>query len=88
MGKRMSEDFVAIGPARATRELHDQFGTLVDDDYVPGKTVMRDALCETFGLSLLASEEICDALEAAGALRFVETPEGRGWHIHVDLEET
>ncbi|MRG92497.1 hypothetical protein [Polyangium spumosum] len=79
-----AEPFV-IGPASAGRALRDRFGTFVGADYVPGKTAMRDALVERFGISQLDAEELCDALEASGALRFISTPDGEGFHIDSDV---
>lgn len=83
--KRMpNENVMTVGPERAARELRERLGPLVEAEYVPGKTLMRDMLCEAFGLSQLESEQMCDSLEAAEVLRFVDLPEGRGWHIHYD----
>jgi hypothetical protein len=66
----------------AARELERCFGTLVDADYLTGKTRFRDALCDRLGLSELDAEVICDELEAARVLRFVESPtDGIGWSI-------
>jgi hypothetical protein len=36
---------------------------------------------------MLEGEELCDALEGAGALRFVRSEEGVGWHIHLERQE-
>jgi hypothetical protein len=69
---------------RAARALHDTFGSLVDADYLPGKTALRDALAARFELSQLLAEELCDELERAGRLRFVRTVEGAAWHVHVE----
>jgi hypothetical protein len=75
-------EIVVIGPSRAQNVLRERFGALVDADYLPGKTAMRDALCEELGLSQLEAEELCDSLEERGILRFVRSPEGVGWHLH------
>ena len=69
---------------RAVRTLHEVFGPLVDADYLPGKTELRDALAARFEVSQLVAEEICDELERAGRLRFVRTAEGAAWHIHLE----
>ena len=69
---------------RAVRALYEVFGPLVDADYLPGKTELRDALAARFELSQLVAEELCDELERAGRLRFVTTAEGAAWHIHRD----
>ncbi len=67
---------------RAVKVLRHIFGPLVDDDYLPGKTELRDALAAGFGLSILTAEELCDELERAERIRFVRTDEGAAWHIH------
>jgi hypothetical protein len=79
-----AEEILVVDPLHAAIALREQFGALVDDEYLPGKTLLRDALCERFGISQLESEEMCDDLERAGLLRFVRAPEGVGWHIHPD----
>jgi len=71
-------------PERALKALYEVFGPLVDADYLPGKTELRDALAARFELSQLLAEELCDELERAGRLRFVTTAEGAAWHIHRD----
>jgi hypothetical protein len=84
MLRAQEAEVLIIGAVRAAEALHQEFGALVDADYMPGKTLLRDALCDRFGLSQLAAEELCDELEGAGMLRFVTTPDGVGWHIHPD----
>jgi hypothetical protein len=84
MAQSMQWEIVVISPSRAQSVLHARFGALVDADYLPGKTAMRDALCEELGVSQLEAEELCDSLEERGILRFVRSPEGVGWHIHDD----
>jgi hypothetical protein len=69
---------------RAARVLREMFGPLVDADYLPGKTELRDALAGHFELSQLLAEELCDELERADRIRFVRTAEGSAWHIHVE----
>ncbi|UQA62440.1 hypothetical protein [Polyangium aurulentum] len=86
MLRAQEPEILVIGPARAAEALYQEFGALVDADYMPGKTLLRDALCDRFGLSQLAAEELCDELEGAGLVRFVATPEGVGWNIHPDPE--
>ena len=66
----------------ALATLKERFGALVDADYLPGKTLFRDALLERFQLSELQAEELCDDLERAEWIRFIQTPEGCGWHVH------
>ncbi|HVK64412.1 MAG TPA: hypothetical protein VM694_08060 [Polyangium sp.] len=83
--QREPEETFVLGPASAGRALRARFGTFVGADYLPGKTAMRDALCDRFGVSQLEAEELCDALEASGALRFISTPDGEGFHIDSDV---
>jgi hypothetical protein len=71
---------------RAARFLHETFGSLVDADYLDGKTRLRDALEARFELSDLVAEDLCDELERAYRVRFVRTAEGAAWHIHADPE--
>ncbi len=78
---------MVISLAGAAKALEEELGCLTDAEYVPGKTQFRDVLCARFGLSQLESEELCDQLEAAGLIRFVETEKGIGWHIHPSREE-
>jgi hypothetical protein len=35
---------------------------------------------------LLEAEELCDELERAGRIVFIQTDEGVGWHIHAPAE--
>ena len=70
----------------AARFLHETFGSLVDADYLDGKTRLRDAVSARFELSDLVAEDMCDELERAARIRFVRTTEGAAWHIHADAE--
>jgi hypothetical protein len=75
-----------ISAATAAEELERTFGVLVDADYVTGKTQFRDALCASFGVSQLEAEELCDDLERAEVIRFVDSPElGTGWSIDASV---
>lgn len=76
-----------VTPRLAAGALRAAFGPVLDADYVPGKTELRDALCERFELSQLEAEELCDDLERARLVRFVDEPTGFGWHIHEEAEE-
>jgi hypothetical protein len=82
----MELDLVTV--ERAAHALHDMFGPLVDADYLPGKTLFRDALAERFEISQLVAEDLCDELEQARLIRFVRTTEGTGWHIHAEEAES
>lgn len=44
--------------------------------YLPGKTLMRNALEDCFHLSELQAEELLDTLEARGFVRFEGNPAG------------
>jgi hypothetical protein len=77
-----------VTPAIAVRCLHDRFGAVLEAEYIPGKTEIRDALSASLALSELAAEDLCDELERAGRIGFIDTGEGFGWHIHAeDLTE-
>ena len=66
----------------AVTALYQRFGSSMAGDYVPGKTVFRDALCEEFDISEVDAEIICDSLEREKAIRFVSSPEiGEFWTI-------
>ena len=78
----VGEDELILGPSRAARALLITFGPITDADYLTGKTLFRDALCDRFDVSLLEAEELCDELERAGRIVFVQTEDGVGWHIH------
>ena len=68
----------------AVRCLYDFFGSVLEAEYVPGKTTFRDALVVSLGISQLAAEELCDELERAGRIGFIRTSESFGWHIHTE----
>jgi hypothetical protein len=57
------------------------FGASVEAEYLPGKTRFRDALSEVFKLSQLDAEELCEALERSGRIRFLGGAESAGWRI-------
>jgi hypothetical protein len=81
------EDDLILGAARAARALWITFGPITDADYLQGKTLFRDALCDRFDVSLLEAEELCDELERTERIVFVSTDLGAGWHIHAPEEE-
>ena len=69
----------------ALGELLSVFGPLVDADYLPGKTGFRDALRDRLDLSEVEAEDLVDAMEGSGQIRFISSEEGLGWRIeHVD----
>jgi hypothetical protein len=64
------------------QELRRRFGARVDAAYVPGKTFFRDALCEQRGISQAEAEALCDSLEQAKLIRFVQSASvGSQWII-------
>lgn len=81
------EDDLILGATRAARALWVTFGPITDADYLHGKTLFRDALCDRFDVSLLEAEELCDELERNRQIVFVQTETGAGWHIHAPEEE-
>ncbi|WP_437575560.1 hypothetical protein [Sorangium sp. So ce887] len=56
-------------------------GSLIDADYVQGKTQFRDVLCARIDISQLEAEELVDDMERSGRIRFIGVEEGRGWHV-------
>lgn len=56
-------------------------GSLIDADYVQGKTHFRDVLCDRIDISQLEAEELVDDMERSGRIRFIGAEEGRGWHV-------
>jgi hypothetical protein len=74
---------VTLTEEEAAEALVEAFGEAVDADYLPGKTRFRDALEARFELSELMAEELCDALERSGRIRFVSGAEGAGWQLQI-----
>jgi hypothetical protein len=83
----LEEDDLVLGPSRAARALWIAFGPITDADYLSGKTLFRDALCDRFDVSLLEAEELCDELERGGQIVFIQTEGEAGWHIHAPEEQ-
>ncbi len=81
VGAQAPEPEGAVTLEGAARLLHEVFGSLLDADYLMGKTELRDTIAARFELSELAAEELCDDLERADRIRFVRTAEGTAWHI-------
>jgi hypothetical protein len=81
------EDELILGPSTAARALWTTFGPILDADYLSGKTLFRDALCDRFDVSLLEAEELCDELERANRIIFVQTESAAGWHVHEPEEQ-
>jgi len=62
--------------------LAERFGAQLNLDYVPGKTLFRDALVEELGVSEAEAEALCDALEKAKVIRFDRSEElGDVWTL-------
>jgi hypothetical protein len=81
----------AVLPSSATMDaavrcLYERFGSVLEAEYVPGKTELRDTLSVGLGISQLAAEELCDELERAGRIGFLRTDESFGWHIHTESD--
>jgi hypothetical protein len=68
--------------AATARFLAERFGAQLNLDYVPGKTLFRDALCEELGISEAEAEALCDSLEKARLIRFDRSEElGDVWTL-------
>lgn len=63
-----SVDEVDLGDLAA--ELGRCFGDTLDEGYLDGRTILRDAVQSRLGCSVLEAEELVDTLEASGYLRF------------------
>jgi hypothetical protein len=75
-----------ISLPRAAQTLHDRFGNVSREPYVPGKTRFRDTLCEALGISALEAEQLCDSLERSRVLDFGRSDEeGPTWTIDPSL---
>lgn len=56
--------------AAVVRALHERFGGTLDEDYLDGRTLIRDALARHLDCSELEAEELVDTLESREYLRF------------------
>ena len=61
--------------AAHVRFLAGRFGAELNLDYVPGKTLFREALREELGISDAEAGALCDALEKARLIRFNRSEE-------------
>lgn len=52
--------------------LRDRFGPTLDQGYLTGRTIMRDAVAQQLGCSVYDAEQLVDTMEARGYLRFPE----------------
>jgi hypothetical protein len=59
-----------IDLAGVARRLHERFSAGLDEDYLDGRTLIRDALVELMECSELEAEELVDTLESREYLRF------------------
>jgi hypothetical protein len=57
------------------RALVERLGRYLDQGYLDGRTVLRDAVRAHLACSALEAEELVDTLEANGYLRFPELPD-------------
>lgn len=64
------EDLEGVDLAALTRELLAHVAPELLQDYLPGKTAVRDAVMDKLQCSMLHAEYLVDALEARGFLRF------------------
>ena len=59
-----------IDLASLARALHRRFGAQLEENYLDGRTLLRDAVAEVVGCSELEAEELVDTLEAMRYVRF------------------
>lgn len=64
-----------IDLAALAHKLRERLGGHLCDDYLDGRTVIRDAVAEALACSALEAEELTDTLEAGGYLRFPRFPD-------------
>lgn len=91
MPESLREIDASIDVADVLADLGRRYGGGVLDDYLLGKTVMRDAVRERLACSSLEAEELVDLLETGGHVRFIpdgaEAPPGRGvWRVGPESE--
>jgi hypothetical protein len=55
---------------RLARALRARFGERLEESYLDGRTLLRDAVVDHLVCSALEAEEIVDTLEAMGVIRF------------------
>ena len=63
-------NFEEIDLAEVTRNLLARLGRELPDDYLDGRTVIRDALEAQLGCSALEAEDLVETLESREYLRF------------------
>lgn len=87
-------DLEQIDLAGVARTLRERFGGgALEEDYLDGRTLIRDAITDSLGCSELEAEEIVDTMEAREYLRFPrfadDTHPSRPfrWHIGVPAGE-
>lgn len=87
-------DLEGIDLAGVARTLRERFGGgLLDEDYLDGRTRIRDAIAEALDCSALEAEEIVDTMESREYLRFPRFPDDTHpsrplrWHIGVPAAE-
>ncbi len=67
---------------KAAAVLESRLGAQFSAAYVPGKTLLRNVLCEEFKISEAEAEILCDSLERGGTIRFEESEElGPMWNM-------
>jgi hypothetical protein len=61
------EDVDLLSLAQALRE---RFGNTLDEGYLSGRTVLRDAVATQLGCSSLEAEDLVDTMESCGYMIF------------------
>jgi hypothetical protein len=56
--------------ATVVEALERRFGATLEQDYLDGRTVLRDAVADHLACSILEAEALVDTLEAQGYLKF------------------
>jgi hypothetical protein len=64
-----------IDLASLARALRARFGPQLDENYLDGRTILRDAVVAIVGCSALEAEELVDTLEGMHYLRFPQLPD-------------
>lgn len=87
MPDRPNEIDASIDLFDVVHRLYLRYGEGGPDDYLAGKTEMRDLVVQQLPCSSLEAEEVLDLLEVEGYLEFlpepIETEPGRGrWRVH------
>jgi hypothetical protein len=78
-----------IDLATLARALHERFGSNLEEDYLDGRTRIRDAIADLLGCSVYEAEEIVDTMESRDYLRFPrladDTHPSLPWRWHIGI---